>query len=82
MKPIEERIRETLSRTAMVPVSQLGSDVELESLGIGSLEAIECVMALEDELELELPVRDLGTLRTVGDIIEMVERLAGDAPAR
>lgn len=79
MKTLEQRIVTTLSRTAMVPEELLRPDAELESLGMGSLEQIECVMALEDELQIELPIADLRKLRTVEDVIEAVRQAAGDA---
>jgi len=69
----------TLSRTAMVPEELLRRDAELASLGMGSLEQIECVMALEDELQIELPIADLRNLRTVEDVIEAVRQASGDA---
>jgi acyl carrier protein len=79
MKTLEQRIVTTLSRTAMVPEELLRPDAELASLGVGSLEQIECVMALEDELQVELPIADLRSLRTVEDVIEVVRQATGDA---
>lgn len=79
MKTLEQRIVKTLSRSAMVPEELVHPDAELASLGMGSLEQIECVMALEDELEIELPIADLRTLRTVEDVIDAVRQAAADA---
>jgi acyl carrier protein len=78
MKTLEQRVVKMLSRAAMVPEDQLRPEAELASLGMGSLEQIECVMALEDELQIELPVADLRKLRTVEDVIEAVRQAAGD----
>lgn len=79
MKTLDEQVVKLLSRTAMIPEELLQPDVELTQLGMGSLDQIECVMALEDELKIELPIADLRKLRTVQDIIDAVRQAAGDA---
>jgi acyl carrier protein len=70
-----------LSQTAMVPAELVRPEVELSQLGMGSLDQIECVMTLEEELRVELPISDLRTLRTVGDVIEAVRQAAANAAA-
>ena len=75
---LETHVIKTLSRAAMISEDLVRPDAELASLGVGSLEQIECVMALEDELQVELPMSDLRTLRTVEDVIEAVRNAAGD----
>lgn len=71
---LEHRILDVLSRTTMLPADALSRDKSLASLGIGSLEQIECVLALEDELKIELRDADLWKLRTIGDVYEAVQR--------
>jgi len=63
----------------MIPETEVRLDSELESLGMGSLEQIECIMAIEDELEVELPIADLRKLRTVSDVVEAVRQATADA---
>lgn len=79
MKTLEQKVVALLSRTAMVPEELLRPEADLTELGIGSLEQIECVMALEDELKIELPIADLRRLRTVEDVIEAVRQASADA---
>ncbi|MGH7713045.1 MAG: acyl carrier protein [Gemmatimonadaceae bacterium] len=74
MTALDERIIEIMSRTAMVPKSELAPDKKLSQLGIGSLEQIECVLSLEDELQIELNERDLHRLQTVQNVIDAVRR--------
>lgn len=81
MKSLEQRIMALVSRSAMIPQGAVRLESELESLGMGSLEQIECIMAIEEELEVELPIADLRKLRTVSDVVEAV-RQAADAGAR
>lgn len=72
MTPLERRVIALLSRSAMVPEDAVRPEAELAALGMGSLEQIECVMAIEEELQVELPIADLRRLRTVGDVIDAV----------
>ena len=74
MTTLGDRIIAIMSRTAMVPKSQFTPDRKLSELGIGSLEQIECVLSLEDELEIELNERDLHGLQTVQAVIDAVTR--------
>jgi acyl carrier protein len=67
-----------ISRSAMVPEENVRPDTPLAKLGIGSLEQIECVFAVEEELKVELDQPELWQARTVQDIIDAVTRaLAG-----
>ena len=87
MKATDKQILDVLGRTTMLPPENLDREKTLASLGIGSLEQIECVLALEDELHVELRDTDLWKLRTVGDVFEAVNRAMAeaqrpDAPAK
>lgn len=81
--PIAARVTRIISRAAMVPESSVGPDTALSSLGIGSLEQIECVFAVEEELRVELDQPELWQARTVQDVIDAVTTAlaqAGRAP--
>lgn len=70
--PIAARVTRIISRAAMVPESSVGPETALSSLGIGSLEQIECVFAVEEELRVELDQPELWQARTVQDVIDAV----------
>ena len=82
MSTIDARILTVLGRAADLPPASLPPDAQLASLGIGSLERIECMLALEDELQVELPDADLRGLRTVQDLIDAVKQAVAAAPRR
>ena len=82
MTRVDQRVIAVLGRAADLPSEALARDASLASLGIGSLERIECMLALEDELQVELPDPDLRSLRTVQDLIDAVERAMADARRR
>ena len=80
MTSLDQRILDVISRTTMLPADALARDKSLAALGIGSLEQIECVLALEDELKIELHDADLWKLRTIGDVFDAVRRAAAQRP--
>jgi acyl carrier protein len=82
MATIDTRVIAVLGRAADLAPGSLGRDAPLESLGIGSLERIECMLALEDELQVELPEADLRALRTVQDLIDAVQQAVSTASRR
>jgi acyl carrier protein len=45
-----------------------------EELGSDSLEVVEVMMEVEKETGVSIPDADAGALRTVGDVIDYVER--------
>ena len=69
---IESRVSRIISRAAMVPEASVTPATPLSSLGIGSLEQIECVFAVEEELQVELDQPELWQARTVQDVIDAV----------
>jgi acyl carrier protein len=70
--PIADRVSRIISRAAMVPEAAVTPETPLSSLGIGSLEQIECVFAVEEELQVELDQPELWQARTVQDVIDAV----------
>lgn len=44
-----------------------------EDLDADSLDAVEVVMALEDEFDIEIPDEHAENFKTIGDIVEYIE---------
>lgn len=47
--------------------------VLLADLGMNSFDLVNLVCVVEDEFEVEIPDRVIGTFKTVGDVIEYIE---------
>ena len=45
----------------------------IDDLNADSLDIVELVMALEDELEMEIPDEDVENFNPVGDVVEYVK---------
>jgi acyl carrier protein len=66
----EKRVRELIAEQLGVTVEQVVTDANLVSdLGADSLDVVELVMALEDELGVEVPDEDAQKLVTVGAVL-------------
>lgn len=48
--------------------------VLLADLGLNSFDLVNMVCVLEDEFEVEIPDRVIGTFKTVGNVIDFIER--------
>ena len=70
-----EKIREILEEELNIDPEDVNEDSDFrDDLGIDSLDLFELVMNLENEYGVEFPAEELETLRTVGDVIEFLEK--------
>lgn len=44
-----------------------------DDLGADSLDAVDMLMSLEDEFDVEIPDEEIETIRTVGDLVAYIE---------
>ena len=70
-----EKIAQYLSRQMDVPVESITEDTTFESLGIDSLDTVEMLMDLEEELNVDLELEE--KLSTVGEFVAFVEDRIG-----
>ena len=70
-----EKIANYLSRQMDVPVESITEDTTFESLGIDSLDTVEMLMDLEQELNIDLDLEE--KLSTVGEFVAFVEERIG-----
>ena len=71
-----EKIQEMLAEALNLPVSQVTADAKiLDDLGADSLDVVELLSRLEDELGIIIPDEDVEGLVTVGDVANEIEKL-------
>ncbi|MBE5965068.1 MAG: acyl carrier protein [Lachnospiraceae bacterium] len=71
-----DKIKEIISETTGADVSTITESTSFkDDLGSDSLELFELVMALEEEYNVEIPTEDLEQLKTVGDILDYLNKL-------
>ena len=71
---ITEKVTEIIVEQLGVSADQVKPESNLiDDLGADSLDAVELVMAVEEEFGIEVPDEEAEKLRSVGDIISHVE---------
>ncbi|MBE6051147.1 MAG: acyl carrier protein [Clostridium sp.] len=69
-----EKIQEIVADKLSINVDDITLESSfVEDLNADSLDIVELVMALEDELELEIPDEDVEGFTTVGDVVNYVK---------
>ena len=66
-----EKIRSYLASELDISEDEITRDTTFESLGVDSLDTVEMVMDLEQELGVELEVEE--KIATVGELVDFVE---------
>ncbi|MEN8075479.1 acyl carrier protein [Clostridioides difficile] len=69
-----EKIREIIADKLSISEDEITMDSAfLEDLNADSLDIVELIMALEDELDMEIPDEDAENFVTVGDVVKFVK---------
>ena len=69
-----EKIREIIADKLSINEDEITMDSAfLEDLNADSLDIVELIMALEDELDMEIPDEDAENFVTVGDVVKFVK---------
>lgn len=71
-----------LRRLGRKPIEPMPDSELLADLGFDSLLVLELVGELEDHFNIAVPLNDLTHIRTVGQIVAEVRRLAADQEPR
>ena len=71
-----EKVAKMLSEQLNVPVDSITPQSEVvKDLGADSLDVVELMMALEDDYGITLPENEVEGLKTVQDIVDMMNKL-------
>ena len=74
IKMIFDRIRDIIIEQLQVEESEVNMDTNLmKDLSADSLDAVEIIMAIEDEYGIEIPDEEAEKMQTVGDLVRYVE---------
>jgi acyl carrier protein len=77
---IEGKVRKVLAEQLAVDESQVTADARFaEDLNADSLDLTEAVLALEDEMGIEIPEEEMETVKTVGQAVDLVAAKMGVA---
>lgn len=79
---VSEKVKAIVADTMRIPAGGIALESTFQELGIGSLDAVEIVFALEEEFEISIPEEAMKGIRTVGDAVENVEKLLAEKDAQ
>jgi acyl carrier protein len=79
-KTIFERLRQLLEKEFEVAPELIQPTARMDELAIDSLAVIEVMFRLEDEFKISFP-QDPGELKTIGDLVSAIDRLATEQRA-
>jgi acyl carrier protein len=70
-----DKVREIIARQLDVDADSITMESKLvDDLKADSLDVVELIMDLEQEFDIEIPDEELPKVRTVGDIVEYLEK--------
>ena len=74
---VEARVRRMVADVLDVPQAQVTRDTSPETVETwDSVQHLNIVLSLEQEFGVSVPPEDIDKLRTVGDIVDMVEKMS------
>jgi acyl carrier protein len=77
---IEAKVRKVLAEQLAVDENQVTPEAKFaEDLNADSLDLTEAVLALEDEMGIEIPEEEMEKVKTVGQAIDLVASKLGVA---
>lgn len=70
-----EKIKELIAKQLNKPVAEITEDKEVvKDLGADSLDVMEMLMNLEEEFNVTVPEEEAVNIKTVGDILKLIEK--------
>lgn len=72
-KKMYDRIRTYLSQQLDIPSEEIRRDTTFESLHLDSLDMMEMIMDMEEELGVDFEMEGEMKLETVGDLADFIE---------
>ncbi len=71
---VADKVKELISKQLNRSVDEVTCDKEIvKDLGADSLDVVEMLMSLEEEFNISVPEEDAVNIKTVGDIINLIE---------
>ena len=75
-----ERIKKTLSEEFECPPEKITEEARFyEDLDLESIDAVDLIVRPRDEVDFDLKSEDFKTIRTIGDLLNVLEKAAAVA---
>lgn len=71
-----EKVRAMLAKQLNLPAEKISAESDIiKDLGADSLDVVELLISLEDDYGISIPEDDIVNVKTVQDIVDMIEKL-------
>ena len=71
-----EKVRDMLAKQLNLSAEQIKPESDVvKDLGADSLDVVELLISLEDDYGISIPEDDIVNVKTVQDIVDMIEKL-------
>ncbi len=67
-------VKEQVAQTCAVPVNDVKEETNLIEYGLDSVRSMDLIVALETQFDIDIGDANIADLRTVGDVIQIIER--------
>lgn len=69
-----DKVKELISKQLNRPIEEITDEKEVvKDLGADSLDVVEMLMSLEEEFSITVPEEDAVNIKTVGDIVKLID---------
>ena len=69
-----DKVKELISKQLNRPADEITAEKEVvKDLGADSLDVVDMLMALEEEFSITVPEEDAVNIKTVGDIVRIID---------
>lgn len=69
-----DKVKELVAQQLNKSVDEITEDKEVvKDLGADSLDVVEMLMSLEEEFDITVPEEDAVSIKTVGDIVKLID---------
>lgn len=70
-----EKVKSILAEQFDVEEDKITAETDLqEDLGADSLDVVDLLMSIEDEFEVEVPDEEIENIKTVGSLVDYIEK--------
>ncbi|MCQ2514103.1 MAG: acyl carrier protein [Ruminococcus sp.] len=70
-----EKVKSILSEQFDVEEDKITAETDLqEDLGADSLDVVDLLMSIEDEFDVEVPDEEIENIKTVGSLVDYIEK--------
>ena len=72
---LTHRVISVIAKTQRIAPEKITPDSTFEQLGLDSLDSVNILFALEEEFSIDIPDEETRDIRSIGQMIEGVEKL-------